>query len=389
MDRDVDLAGPEDPIGAAAPPVLLRRVRAPVRRQGARFYLLLTLLSFAGAVALTRLFLELTGYPQLGGGDLHIAHVLWGGLLLFVAALLPLVFANRWVYTAASLAAGMGVGLFIDEVGKFITQTNDYFYPAAAPIVYGVFLLTAAIYLQMRRPGVHAPRAELYQALEMMEEVLDRDLQPEELTELKARLTRVVYDPIERDLARLAGDLLRYLESKDTATQAAQPGWWGRVWLAVAALDRRWVTRRRWRAVLLGGYFASGVIGSGRLLEAASSFLQSNGVWLFLRWILRPVLRGSDRVPTSVLVRFGLEATVGLALLLAVVLLLLGLEKTSIDVATYALLLALTVVNLVVFYYEQFSAIVPASVQWLLLAASIGYRQRYLRPADGAAPRSV
>ena len=198
--------------GGLTTPVLLRRVRAPVRRQGARFYLLLTLLSFASSVTLTRLFLELTGYPQLASGDLHIAHVLWGGLLLFVASLLPLVFANRWVYTISSLSAGVGVGLFIDEVGKFITRSNDYFYPAAAPIVYAVFLITAVIYLQARRPHVRGPRTELYQALETFEEVLDRDLQPEELADLRDRLGFVMRDPVERDLARLAGELLSYLD---------------------------------------------------------------------------------------------------------------------------------------------------------------------------------
>ncbi len=97
------------------------RVRRPVKRQGAERYLRFTLLSFAASVALTRLFLGLTGYPQVGGGGLHIAHVLWGGLLLFVAALLPLLLANRWVLTVEAILGGVGVGLFIDEVGKFIT----------------------------------------------------------------------------------------------------------------------------------------------------------------------------------------------------------------------------------------------------------------------------
>ncbi|MBP1700894.1 MAG: hypothetical protein H6Q38_1, partial [Chloroflexi bacterium] len=69
-----------------------------VRRPGAADHLLLTLLSFALSVTLTRLFLRLTGYPQLGNGTLHIAHGLWGGLFLFAAALLPLIFANRWIY---------------------------------------------------------------------------------------------------------------------------------------------------------------------------------------------------------------------------------------------------------------------------------------------------
>ncbi len=114
-----------------------------VRRDSAERYLSVVLLSFAASVSLTRLFLSLTGYPQIGGGELHIAHALWGGLLLFIAALLPLIIANRWVFGTSATLAGIGVGLFIDEVGKFITQRNDYFYPAAAPIIYTFFLLTS------------------------------------------------------------------------------------------------------------------------------------------------------------------------------------------------------------------------------------------------------
>ncbi len=78
-------------------------------------------------VTLIRLFLAITGYPQLGWGELHIAHVLWGGLALFSAVLLALVLTNRWAYSLSAILAGVGVGLFIDEVGKFITQSNDYF----------------------------------------------------------------------------------------------------------------------------------------------------------------------------------------------------------------------------------------------------------------------
>ena len=39
-------------------------------------------------ILLTRLYLQLTGYPQIGGGDLHIAHALWGGTLMMLALLL-------------------------------------------------------------------------------------------------------------------------------------------------------------------------------------------------------------------------------------------------------------------------------------------------------------
>jgi hypothetical protein len=45
----------------------------------------------------------------------------------------------------AALLSGVGLGLFIDEVGKFITSNNNYFFPLAAPIIYLAFLLTVAV----------------------------------------------------------------------------------------------------------------------------------------------------------------------------------------------------------------------------------------------------
>src|SRR3990170_4953541 len=170
------------------------RIRRPVRREGVELYLLLMLLSFGGSVALTRLLLELTGYPQLGSGGIHIAHVLWGGLLLYLAALLPLILANRWVYVLGAVLGGVGVGLFIDEVGKFITQTNDYFEPLAAPIIYAFVVLSVLLYFRVSRPVPRDPRAELYQVLEAMEEVLDHDLDAQERQELELRLKGVAQD---------------------------------------------------------------------------------------------------------------------------------------------------------------------------------------------------
>ena len=57
----------------------ITRILKPVERLGAERYLRLMLLAFAASVILTRLFLSLTGYPQVGNGTLHIAHLLWGG----------------------------------------------------------------------------------------------------------------------------------------------------------------------------------------------------------------------------------------------------------------------------------------------------------------------
>jgi len=96
-------------------------------------------------VLVTRGALAATGFPQVGGPGLHVSHVLWGGLLLAVAVLLALSFIGPVVRPAVVLVGGVGFGLFVDEIGKFVTEDYDYFYGPTAMLVYVAVVALALI----------------------------------------------------------------------------------------------------------------------------------------------------------------------------------------------------------------------------------------------------
>src|SRR5437588_7618186 len=105
------------------------------------------LVSAVAALLAVRFFLGLTGYPRLGGGGLHIAHMLWGGGLMVAALLLLLNYLGHRIRRLAAILGGLGFGLFIDELGKFITSDNNYFYRPTIALIYVVFVL---LFLRLR-----------------------------------------------------------------------------------------------------------------------------------------------------------------------------------------------------------------------------------------------
>jgi hypothetical protein len=352
--------------------------RTPVLRFRARLNILITLLSFAFSVSATRLFLEITGYPQLGGGELHIAHVLWGGLFLFTAALLPILYANEWVHSLSALIAGLGVGLFIDEVGKFITSTNDYFYPTAAPIIYVFFLLTALLGSQVRLQRPKTARAKMYEILERFTEVLDRDLSTTEREELIHSLDEIGDSKKDRDLSTLAEGLKTYLihEQKNTVTEV--PNFLDRIRGGLLGFEERVLSRKQMRFWMSFGFFAWG------LWAMVSPFLYFNltrdpsQLQVFIDQLMTNNLVRNASGLNWFEARVLMEGTLGIFALISAGLIVFKSERVGVWVGLTSLLVNLTVVNLLVFYFDQFSTIVLASFQFVLMILCLRYRQRFL-----------
>lgn len=176
-----------------------------VRNLDALYYLEVFIVCAVASVLVIRLFLHLTGYPQIGNSTLHIAHMLWGGLLMLIAIIMLFSFIGKRVELWAAVLGGIGFGTFIDEVGKFVTSDNDYFFKPSISIMYIVFILII-LSLHMIRSGWTFSRKEyLVNALKGLEEVALQDLDQEEKDRVIKYLEKS--DP-ENPLTKSVRDLL-------------------------------------------------------------------------------------------------------------------------------------------------------------------------------------
>lgn len=123
------------------------------KRHDAETHLELLLVSAVTTILVVRFLLAATSYPQIASGGLHIAHMLWGGLLMLGAIVFLLSFVDTTIIPVVSMAGGVGLGLFIDELGKFITRDNDYFFEPTIALIYIFFILFYLVirFIQTRR----------------------------------------------------------------------------------------------------------------------------------------------------------------------------------------------------------------------------------------------
>jgi len=115
-----------------------------------------------------RTFLAATGYPQVGGSRLHIAHLLYGGLGMLLAILMLLMLVGSRVHSVAAWIGGLGFGFFVDELGKFLTTDNNYFFRPAIALIYAIFVLLflfARSLSQRREPSRQERLAYAYAVL--------------------------------------------------------------------------------------------------------------------------------------------------------------------------------------------------------------------------------
>lgn len=302
--------------------------------------------SAVASVLAIRFYLQLTGYPQLGGGFVHVAHVLWGGILMLVAFVLVLGFLGNSVQRFAAILGGVGFGAFIDELGKFITEDHDYFFQPTVALMYITFV---CLYLAFRYIGQFQSlsKAEsLMNALELCKEAVLRRMDEKEKTRLGKLLQEA--DP--------ANPVRQALESALQGLSATSPN------ENLYEKGRRLV-HDLYERLVRTLWFTKAVIF---IFIWNSFFALGQAIWVI--WRTRGFSLG-ESFPTLSFLEGGELIFSGIAglLVLAGVIQMRTSRMKGYHLFRYAILISIFFTNFFLFFQEEFGAIVGLAGNILLL----------------------
>jgi hypothetical protein len=291
------------------------------------------------SVLAIRFFLAMTGYPRLSPGSLHIAHVLLGGIFMLLALVLSLGYVNKSAHYAAAVMGGFGFGAFIDELGKFITMDNNYFYRPTAALIYITFVLLYLGLKEIIQRPLSSSQEKLINALELAKEVILEDL-----------------DHRER---RKALDLLKECSASDPVTKALRTLLYSTESIPAPGLDIYTKTKikckRFYRTLAKKSWFVKAAIAFFLLQSTLALVLDIFMLYIKLLWRQNlhevfPTLTVSDQIGL-------VSATLSAAIAIVAILKFRNDRLKGYLLFKNAVLVQILLVQVFVFYRAQFLAV--------------------------------
>jgi len=226
-----------------------------------------------GSVLGNRVFLIVTGYPQLGNGTLHISHAIWGALMMAIAIVFALSFLAPNNRTFIAFIGGCGFGWFIDELGKFITRDVNYFFKPTIALIYMTFIAMYLVFRTIERRAF-GPDEAVLNALEALKAAALG-----QLAEPKRNAALALLDETGAD-STLANQVRALLEDAPNLPDPA-PGFWSR-WGTQVRARYLGIAEHRWFVVAVTWLFA--ILGVGALLTALALALEDSQIQGFTEW---------------------------------------------------------------------------------------------------------
>ena len=309
----------------------------------------------------TRLYLNLKDWPIVGGQVWHIAHILWGGLGMLVGGLINFMFYGKRAKRISATISGLGLGLFIDEAGKFLSRDNDYFFQPAVMVMYVVFMGLFLIYKYVERHQIKSEATLLHSILEDFEDIIREDLDKEEKERLIERIEKLSKSENKTYLKVYSGlkEIVNEVEAKEVPNdnRLVQTYQSGKEWMMKKVLNKR-----SFKATLLlfaGVYIIRWVYDAGVVMLTEKKlfdvflgdyeyFLSVDGWFLGAKVFFDGI--------TAIFLGLGIQA------------ILFRKRRKALLMFEYGILVNIFLSSVFRFYFEQFAGLVDLATDVAILA---------------------
>ena len=219
-------------------------------------------------------------------------------------------------------------------------------------------------------------RGEFYTVLETLSEVLDHDLEPEEHQDLCTRLARIKEKTSNLDLVNLAEELTHFVETDALHLAQATPNLFDRIIRQVRIIEMRYVTPTRVKSFLVITLFMLGVLSMTRFASFMEVSLNPSEMNAFLTQLASELPSSYHLSSRWVIGYIIADSVMGVTLVAAAALILLRRERWGIEVGSVGLLAYLLGLNLILFYLQQFSTVITAGIQYIVLQTLYYYQRK-------------
>jgi len=236
------------------------------------------------------------------------------------------------------------------------------------------------LYVRVRRHPTSNSRQQLYEILEGLEEVLDHDLDQEEKIELTNKLKVINQNVVDEDFKTLASALLNYVENGQLKVLPEKKTFLDDWLIRIRDIENKYIHRSTLRAVLAGSLLALGIYSLWKFIPLLAIGINSQLLQERMAYLFQSGLLTTSGKLDWFSAWLALEGSVGFLLIISAIFLILGKDHRGVNLSFISLLLSLTVVDLFLFYFDQFSSILIAFIQFILILGVIYYRKRFITP---------
>lgn len=329
-----------------------------IRRENASDLVMITMTWALATVLVTRFYLKLMGWPTISFGEWHIGHVLWGGLLMIIAMMMVFISYGQQMLRAAAVVFGIGWGLFIDEVGKYLTKDNDYWFQPAIIFIYISFVGLFLLYRYLEKIEPLDSKASLYSVLAQLESVAEGEISKKQKVILIHKINRILKTESDPKTIYFVKELKSFIRRSKTSTKN-EIGLWAKLFNYLNQFSYTRIFQKKWAIWALGIY--SGIYAIDKVMDAYR-ILTNPDKWATIQRFYYTYDFFSKTDTYMIVLKIIIDTIVAILFLLGLWTIANRKMQKGLKLFQYGLLIIIFLSSVFKFYFEQFGGVIELAI---------------------------